>query len=179
MKFLYKFLDSYAYSSPREFCESICPSWKYQLQYLSFFLSGISGVVSYLFGFGPALAIAMLVLIIVEVRTGIKASRCEGKNFESFKFSRCILKLAFWAIIFYTIRQFENEFAHKTHLFDILAHSFFKILFLFALSFFAVEHLTSILENISVIDGKPKTALIEVVQQMWKKFTDALKGKIE
>lgn len=178
MKLLIKLLATYAYSSPREFFESMFPSWKYQLQYLSLILSGISGGLSYLFGFGPALAFAMFVLIVVEVSTGIKASRKEGKDFESFRFSRCVFKLAFWAIIFYVIHQFENEYADRTHVFDIIAHAFFKILFLFALSFFAIEHLTSILENKAVIDGKPKTALIKVVQDAWNKFTDTLKGKI-
>lgn len=179
MKFLYKLLATYAYNSPREFFESMFPSWKYQLQYLSLILSGISGALSYLFGFGPALGFALFVAVIVEVWTGIKASKKKGYDFESFRFSRCILKLTIWGVLFYVIHQFENEYAERTHFLDVAAYIFFKILFLFALSFFAIEHITSILENKAVISGKPKTALIEVIQATWKKFTDTLKGKIE
>lgn len=178
MNFLYRILATYEYSSLKEFFQSMFPSWKYHLQNLSLLLSGLSAGVSYLFGFRPALAIAILVAIIAEVWTGINASKKEGKDFESFRFSRCLFKLAIWAILFYVIHQFENEYADRTHILDMGAFIFFKILFLFALSFFVIEHVTSILENIAVISGKPKTALIGVIQDSWKKFTDTLKGKI-
>ncbi len=81
MKLLIKLLATYAYNSPREFFESMFPSWKYQLQYLSLLLSGISGALSYLFGFGPALALAMFAAVVIEVWTGIKASRKTGRHF--------------------------------------------------------------------------------------------------
>lgn len=170
MKSIYKLLESYDYGSFKELLQSMFPSWKYELQALSLLLSSISGAISYLFGFGPALGIAMLVAVAMEIYTGIKASKKQGKPFESFKFSRCVLKFALWAIIFYIIHAFEKEYMARTNLFDVLAYAFFKIVFLSTITMFLVEHLTSILENKSVIDGQPKTALIEVVQGFWKKF---------
>ena len=121
----------------------------------------------------------MLAAVVVEVYTGIKASKKEGKSFESFRFSRCVLKLALWAIIFFVTHQFENEYAERTHVFDILAYTFFKIVFLGTISMFLVEHLTSILENKAVIDGKPKTYLIEFIQSTWKGMLETLKNKLK
>lgn len=179
IQFFSKLLLTYGYGSTKELLYSMFPSWKYQLQYFSLALSAISGLLSSLFGFGSAIAVAMFIAVVVEVRTGIKASQKQGYSFESFRFSRCILKLTLWAVIFYIIHQFENEYEYRTHVFDILAFAFFKVLFLVALSFFVVEHVTSILENKAIIDGKPKTALIEIIQNFWKQFIDMLKGKFK
>ena len=175
MKFLYKLLATYAYNSPREFIESMFPSWKYHLQNLSLLISAISGALSYLFGFGPLLGVAMLIAVLVEVITGIIASKRLGQNFESFRFSRCILKLVLWALLFFIIHQFENEYEAKTHVLDIAAFIFFKIVFLGTITMFLVEYSTSILENMAIIDGKPKTHLIEVIQISWRNLTNIFK----
>ncbi len=175
MNIFVKFLLSYGYNSPRELFESMFPTWKYHLQTLSLILSAISGGLSYLFGFGPVLGVAMLIAVLVEVVTGIIASRKLGSKFESFRFSRCILKLGLWALLFFIIHQFENEYESKTHILDIAAYIFFKIVFLGTITMFLVEYATSILENMAVIDGKPKTHLIEVIQSSWKELTNIFK----
>lgn len=179
MRPIIKLLETYDYGSFKELMLSMFPSWKYDLQNLTLVISALSGAISYLFGFGPALGIAMLAAVAVEVYTGIKASKVLGKPFESFKFSRCILKLALWAIIFYIVHAFENEYIARTNVFDILAYVFFKIVFLSTITMFLVEHLTSILENKSVIDGQPKTALIEVIQGFWKQFIKLLTDRFK
>lgn len=178
MNFLYRLLATYAYNSPREFFESMFPSWKYHLQNLSFLISIISGALSYIFGFGPLLGVAMLIAVLVEVISGIIASKRLGHNFESFRFSRCILKLVLWGLLFFIIHQFENEYEAKTHVLDIAAFIFFKIVFLGTITMFLLEYSTSILENMAIIDGKPKTHLIEVIQGTWSKFVETLKGKM-
>ncbi len=176
---MFRFLQTYEYNSFKELILSMFPSWKYHLQHLTLILSTFSGILSYLFGFGPALGFAMLVAVFTEIYTGIKASKMLGRKFESFRFSRCVLKLALWAIIFYIIHQFENEYIAHTHPLDVLIYIFFKIVFLATISMFLVEHLTSILENKSVIDGKPKTALIEIIQDFWKQFISILTNKLK
>ena len=179
MRPILKLLETYDYGSIKELILSMFPSWKYNLQILTLLLSSVSGAISYLFGFGPELGLAMFAAVAVEIYTGIKASKKQGRSFESFRFSRCVLKLALWAIIFYIIHAFEKEYMSRTNLFDVLAYVFFKIVFLSTISMFLVEHLTSILENKSVIDGLPKTALIEVIQGLWKQFISLLTEKFK
>lgn len=176
LRFLIKLLHSYDYKSVEELFYSIFPSWKYHLQSLSLALSALIAVFSSLFGFGPLLVVAMLVAIFVEIQTGIKASQKQGNSFESFRFSRCFMKLAFWAAIFFVIHAFEKEYEAKTQLMELMCYYFFKILFMGALTLFLIEHLTSILENKAIIDDKPKTYFIEYIQATWKDLLQILKS---
>ncbi len=178
MKFLIRLLKTYDYNSIQEFILSLFPSYKYKLQGLSLLLSFITTTFHSIFGIGPLIAFAMLIAILIEVRTGIKASRKEGKNFESFRFSRCIIKLFIWLAIFFIIHSFEKEFVYKPHEIDILTYLFFKIVFVMALAFFCVEHITSIAENCAVIEGKPKDHYIKQIQVIWKNFTDNIFKKL-
>lgn len=177
MNFLYRFLASYGFNSLNEFVESLFPSYKYNTVSSAATVSTLSGVVSYLFGFGPILAVGMFLAIVVEVWTGIAASRKEGIKFESFRASRCVLKIFIWLAIFFIIHSFEKEFENKLHALDMIAHMFFKVVFLTSMTWFLVEHITSILENLAIIDGKPKVALIRSIKNSWNRFINKLKSK--
>lgn len=172
-----KFLAAYDYQSFEEFILSIFPTFKYQLHGLMLFISFLSGTVNYFFGITPALAIAMFVAVIVEVYTGIKASKKEGKSFESFRFSRCIIKIGIWLLILYIIHAFEKDYAGKTNLIHIAAYAFFNFAYVAALTAFLVEYITSILENVSVLQGKPKTELINAISGGWKNLISIIKPK--
>lgn len=178
MKHIYKFLSTYEYESLKDLALSIFPTWKYHLQILSIVLSAIAVFFDHLFGFGIALGIAMFVAVFVEIRSGIMASKIQGIDFQSLRFSRCVLKLAFWAVIFYIIHAFEKEYIAREHVFDIVTYAFFKSLFIGAITMFCVEHITSILENYAIINGKPKTEYIDFVKSLWTNFLNFLKSKI-
>ena len=175
--FMNKFLSAYDWHSFEEFVLSVFPSYKYQLHGAVMAISFLSGSVNYLFGVTPALAIAMLVAIVVEVWTGISASKRKGQQFESFRFSRCIIKILIWLAILYIIHAFKREFENSTNLIDLAAYGFFSFVFVAALTAFLVEYVTSILENVSVLKGKEKTALIEVIQGGWSNLLSNIKPK--
>lgn len=172
-----KFLAAYDYNSFEEFFLSIFPSYKYQLQYAVLTISAVSGLVNYLFGITPLLAFAMFVAIVVEIWTGINASKKEGRKFESFRFSRCMIKIAIWLIVLFIINAFKREFEGSTNWIDIAAFLFFKFVFVASLTAFMVEYVTSILENVSVLKGKEKTALIEAIQGGWNNLLSNIKPK--
>ena len=46
-------------------------------------------------------------------------------------------------------------------------------------TWFCVENVTSILENLAVIDGKPKDTLIKQVEILWVTVTDKFKRKVD
>lgn len=172
-----KFLAAYDYGSFREFALSVFPTFKYELQGLMMFVSLISATVNYFFGIQPALAFAMFIAVIVEVWTGIKASRKQGKAFESFRFSRCVIKIGIWLVILYIIHAFEKEYENRTNLIQIAACTFFNFVYVVVLTGFLVEYITSILENVSVLQNKPKTQIIEAIQSGWSRLIDSIKTK--
>lgn len=51
----------------------------------------------------------MLIAIVSEMWTGIRASKVQGIGFESFRFSRCIIKLCIWLTIIYITHSFYLE----------------------------------------------------------------------
>lgn len=177
MKFLSKFLASYDYPSLKDFLLSLFPTWKYQIQTTAFILSGLAAGVNHLIGIGPALALAMVGGVIAEIASGIKASKSRGDAFESFRFSRCILKIVFWFALFYFVHAFEKEYLYRDHFMDVMAFLFFKSLFVGLMALFCIEYLTSILENLSVIDGKDKTYYINFIKSSFTNLLDNLKRK--
>jgi phage-related holin len=172
-----KFLAVYDWNSFEEFALSIFPSYKYQLHGAVLTLSVLSGLVNYLFGVTPALAIAMFVAIVIEVITGIRASKRLGKKFESFRFSRCVIKILIWLAILYIIHAFQKEFENSKNWIDIAAENFFNFTFIVCLTGFLVEYVTSILENVSVLKGKEKTAIIEAISGGWLNLINSIKPK--
>ena len=175
--YITRFLAAYEYNSFEEFVLSIFPTFKYHLQWLMLLISATSGTMNYFFGMKPALAFAMAVAVIIEVYTGIKASKKEGKKFESFKFSRCVIKIGIWLLILYIIHAFEKEYESRTNLIQMAAYAFFNFVYVVALTGFLVEYITSILENVAVLQNKPKTQLIEVIQGGWTNLVESIKIK--
>lgn len=172
-----KFLAVYDWNSFEELFLSIFPSYKYQLHGAALTISVLSGLINSLFGVTPALAFAMFIAIIIEVWTGIKASKRNGIDFESFRFSRCVIKIAIWLAILYIIHTFQREFENSTNWIDLAAYGFFKFTFIVCLTGFLVEYVTSILENVSVLKGKEKTAIINAISGGWLNLLSFIKPK--
>jgi len=177
--FLLKFLAAYDYKSFEEFLLSLFPTFKYQLQGFMAAVAMISGLVNYLFGIGPMLAIAMVLVVVVEIWTGLEASRKLEKKFESFRFSRCWLKIAIWLFILYVIHSFELDFENPENFTQEMGLVFFNFVFVAVLTAFLVENVTSILENYSVMQGQPKTKLIDALKGGWDRLIEVMKGKIK
>lgn len=175
--YIARFLAAYQYNSFEEFVLSIFPTFKYQLQGLMLLVSCASGTMNYFFGMKPALAVAMAIAVIVEVWTGIQASKKQGNKFESFKFSRCVIKIGIWLLILYIIHAFEKEYESRTNLIQMAAYAFFNFVYVVALTGFLVEYITSILENVAVLQNKPKTQIIEAIQGGWSNLINSIKPK--
>ena len=175
------FVATYGYDSPKEFFLSVAPSFKYNLQFPAISFSAVTAVVSEWIGITPFLAMAMLVAIVSEMWTGIRASKVQGIGFESFRFSRCIIKLCIWLTIIYITHSFylESKAGAEESFVMLLATLFFSIVKVFVMTWFCVEHVTSILENLAVIDGKPKDALIKQVGILWVTVTDKFRRKAD
>lgn len=178
IQFVIKFLQSYGYDTTKDFALSLTPSFKYGLQTAAVSISAATAIVTEFTGVGPTLAFAMLVAVSTEMWTGMKASRIAGKHFESFRFSRCIIKLCIWLSIIFIVHSFYKDFSSSKDIFNVVASIFFNIVKLFIMMWFVIEHLISILENLAVIDGKPKEELVSKLEDCWDEITKILKRKI-
>jgi hypothetical protein len=179
MRFINHFLETYGFDGVKGLLLSLFPSFKYDIQVPVLTGSALLAVVADVLGVGPVVAVAMLVAIVAEMWTGIKASRIRGIHIESFRFSRCILKLCCWLIIIYIINAFYMECSCQGRWFEVLAGVFFGVTKALVMIWFVVEHVISILENLAVIDGKPKEALVEKIEVFWDKVSDMMFKKVK
>lgn len=176
--YLHWLCGTYGFENGKEFLLSVCPSFKYDIQSVTIPLSIVTGIITSILGIGPILAFAMFIAILVETWTGIKASLAKRKeSFDSFKFSRCVIKICVWLTIIFIVHSFSMDCAAHTGWMYALGSYFFDFVKLAVLTYFLVEYMTSILENLSVIDGKPKDALITAIKERWLSIIDLLKKK--
>jgi uncharacterized membrane protein len=158
---------SYGYDDMLALVHSICPTLKYTAPSNSITLSTILGCICALCGFWPILAIAMVLVLLLEVMTGLKASNKRGEKFESAKFSRFILKLCIWFILFVSCQMFalfSRMYGGDNYVW-IIGGWFFDVLTVILMMAFVVENVTSILENLASIEGKDKSHYIELIKE--------------
>lgn len=172
-----RFLSTYGWASNKEFMLSLFPSAKYGTMGGSISFATVTAFFVQYLGISPALIPALVIILGTELWTGIRASvKMKKEPFESGKFSRFVIKLCVWMVLFYTAHSFMNEYRGQETLVQILAFTFFEVLKVFLMSLFLVENVTSILENLAVLDGKPKAAYIDKTKELFNAFFKALKG---
>ena len=171
------FIGTYGYTDFKEFLYSLFPSFKYGFQTLTIGISLIGALVSKTIGIGTASIVAMAIAVIVETVSGIYASKLRGEAFQSFKFSRCVIKVFVWYVLLYITNSFAVDMASKEGAFSVVSNIFFESIQSVILIYFGIEYVVSILENLAVIDGKPKDALTGVIRDYWKSITDRIKSK--
>lgn len=171
-----KFLSTYGWVSNKDFVLSLFPSAKYGFIGTSISLSSVSALFIHYLGISPALIPAIVFIVVTEIWTGIRASAKQGKAFESFKFSRCVIKLAIWFVLFHCAQSFRNEFESSETFVQQLGFIFFDVLKLLFMVLFVIENTTSIMENEAVLDGKDKSAYIVYVKDLFNSFFGTLKG---
>lgn len=180
MNWINHLLLSYGFASGREFLLSIFPSFKYGTSSISIPISFVFGLVSTWLGISPCIVLVMFAAVLVETVTGIRASKKQGEPFESFKFSRCVIKVALWVFLFFMFHQFALDAEAKAgHWVWALSGFLFDVLHATTMVYFVVEYGTSILENLAVLDGKPKESLIIAITDSFKSIVSNFKRKTE
>lgn len=175
-----KFLASYGFSSFKDFLLSLFPSFKYGIQSWTLTFSAVMAVISELLGCSPVIVLVMFFSVIVETVTGIRASRKLGQPFESFKFSRCVLKVFIWVFLLYMFHSFAMDMHDKADNWIYLIGEFvFDVLHVTTMFYFVIEYSTSILENLAVLDGKPKEALVMAVSDVFTSVVDRFKSLLK
>lgn len=96
-------------------------------------------------GIAPAVAICIIVLFLIELITGIKASKREGVKFESHKFGRGFIKLAIYFVMIGVMHQLSIHMAPgEGSLLDFNIYAWLGYIFL---NFTIIQLTISCIEN--------------------------------
>jgi hypothetical protein len=153
-----KFLHQLKYSSLNEFLMSVFPSFKHKyLSILIISVSAISGYVELYLGMKMLTLVAFVMLLTVELVSGIYASVFVKKQkLESARMQRFTIKLTLWLIALFITFSFYKEFEPKS----TAAAALFAWMHSGLMIYAALEYLVSVLENIAVISGDTNNKLL-------------------
>ena len=172
-----RFLDTYGFDGIKGFLLSLFQSFKYGVAGQTISASAVLGFVSNLLGMSPFMIPVMFMAVLVETWTGYKASVKQGGHFESVKFSRCIIKVFIWVALFFMFHCFAMDMqTHQGSWVHMTGFYVFEVLHVATMVYFVIEYGTSILENLAVLDGKPKEALVVAFGAMFENLVSKLKG---
>lgn len=165
MNWFLRMIRTFEYESLSDLVKSLTPAYKYQLLSIVSITSLVSMTCEQLLGLNGLSLIAFIVIMLVEVISGINASRKLGQTFESKRFSRFLFKLFYYLAILFFVHTMGNQEAAKHN--DIVA-GIYKWLHSYLLIHIGAENIISILENKAVIDGKEKSAYIDGIKDFIK-----------
>ena len=167
MGFINRFLISYGYDSVGALMQSVFPSTKYVGPGQSLALTSFWGLFCSVMGLWPVLAICMVTVMVVELVSGVVASHKRQEKFESSKFSRFVLKLCIWFMLFVSCQLFKlfASSYDSNSLAWLVGAWFFDVLTVILMIAFVVENATSILENMACIEGKDKSHYVDMVKR--------------
>lgn len=161
MIWIVRLLKTFEYDTLADFIRSLLPSLKYQMMFTWASLAGISTLVQRLFGFDLLALSAFLAVVLVELISGIKASRIKKEPFSSIRLSRFTLKMSCYLVLIALPFLLSESFTIQG---KTWAASIFSWLHSFLIIHIVFENTISVLENLSVIEGKEKTFYVEKIR---------------
>jgi len=163
-----RILHDYGYKSIGAFLSSLAPSSKYNgIGFLSFGISATAVPVEKWLGLDWAAFVALLLVLLFELVSGVWASAVRKEPLSSKKLSRFTLKVASYLIIMAVTNLMAISYArsHKS-----LPATVFDWMNSFLVIQIVLEQVVSILENVAEISGKPKTHWISKLQEKIESF---------
>ncbi|MFD2961360.1 MULTISPECIES: phage holin family protein [Olivibacter] len=158
MSWFEKLLKTYGYDSLAHIGESLAPSFKYTGYTVgTTMISAISVSIDRIFGLDAYAFFAFLLVLFTELISGITASRVRKEELSSMKLSRFLFKVFYYLVLIAVPYLFAISF--KDHSKDMAA-VVFDWMHVFLVVQIVLENMISILENMAVISGKPKTHII-------------------
>jgi len=126
----------------------------------------LAAIIEKFFGIYPLTLISFGILILLELVTGLLASRKKGLKIESKKFSRFGLKFGVWVTVFFIVQSLKLQYKDDSE----VVYGFYSWLHTFILGYVNMEYLISVLENISVITGKDNNPLVNSLKNKFDKI---------
>lgn len=152
-------LASYGYESGNDLLVSLMPSVKYSASFLVISVASIGVFLEQYFGLSVASLIAFVVVMPVELISGVQASK---EPFNSRKFSRFLFKLFYYLVIIYVTHTMAESFFSKD---SNAVGSLFEWMNHILIVHIVGENIISITENIAAIEGKEKSFYITLIRK--------------
>lgn len=157
-----KLLKTFEFEGWSDLVSSLFPSVKYSLTLVALSFSAFSVMTYKIVGLDVLASVAFVCVMILEVLTGIIASKKLKVNTSSVKMSRFSLKMACYFVVLFVSNSFAESFKAKD---SNVGYWFFDWLHVYLAIHIATENIISIIENWAIIEGKPKTYWIVQIQE--------------
>lgn len=144
-----------------EFFTSLFPSVKFELLNILVITSSIATIAEKLLGVDFVAISALLVMMVLELATGIWASLIRKEDISSKRLSRFAIKVACYMVIMVVPYVFSTSYGERGVKSAALV---FEWIHVFLVVHIVQEYLVSILENLACIQGKPKTYWINKIK---------------
>ncbi len=169
MKFNSHILEDYGYQSFSELLSSLMPSLKYSMTMAVVSVSSIGVILEAYLGMSFASLIAFMVVMPVELISGIQASK---EKFNSRKFSRFLFKLFYYLVLIFVTHTMSVEFLEKE---SMLPGTLFEWMHHLLIVHITAENIISISENVAKLEGKESSFYIILLKN---KLISVFGGKI-
>jgi phage-related holin len=162
-----RLLKTFDWHSMADFGQSLAPSARYYFTRPLLVVSASWVAVDKVFGIDAAAMVALTIVFVVELCSGIYASRIRREPLSSMKLSRFTLKVACYLVLIAVTYLMAASF--KNHGKDVPAWAF-DWLHVFLVGHIVLENVVSILENVATISGKEKDAIVTRLQDKFYSF---------
>lgn len=173
-KFFNHLVNNFGFSCTGDFSNSIIHS---NLLTITIPFAGLSALIETSFGLRNLTILAFVVLVTLELLSGLLASKIRGEKIVSHKFSRFGFKVFVWMVLLYVVNTMKIEYSEQGGSFSTLASGFFTWLHGTLFIYIVIEYLISVLENLGVITGKSNDTLIMKIIKKLNGFLGDEKNK--
>lgn len=174
-KFFNYIVTNFGFSCTNDFNGSIVHT---KLLAITIPVAGISSIVENVMGLHGLTVLAFVSLVILELITGLAASKSRGESIQSHKFSRFGLKVFVWMTLLFITHSLQLEYAGHTDLLSQMTGGFFSWLHGALFVYIILEYLISVLENLgSLTNEKSKKTLITAIIDKLNSFLGIEKSK--
>lgn len=172
--FFNQIVCNFGFTCTGDFSNSIVHS---KLMAITIPFAGVSAIAETIFGLHSFTIMAFAVLVVLELLTGLIASKVRGEQIVSHKFGRFGLKVLVWMTLLYITNSMRLEYIDNDTNFGGLASTFFTWLHGTFFIYITIEYLISVLENLGVITGDSKRSLINTIINKLNSFLGNEKNK--
>ena len=130
----------------------------------------IFGFVEKIFGISSAIFISFIALAVLELITGLTASRIKKIKWESKKIGRFGLKILVWLTLIGVAHSFVLGYEKLEGLQNVLIFNAFHWMHGIIVTYVAGEYFISVIENLSVISGKSNNKLLSAIKRKFDLF---------
>ncbi|NIP31188.1 MAG: hypothetical protein GTN59_11720 [Candidatus Dadabacteria bacterium] len=159
--FFHYVVTNFGFEDTTDFSNSLLHS---KLMLFTIPIAGISSVIERFLGLQSLTILAFVVLVSIELLTGLTAAKVSGKKIESKKFGRFGLKIFVWVSLLFILNSLKLEYSSHEDFFGDTAYGLFNWLHGTLFIYINIEYLISVLENIGTISGKDNSGVIDKIK---------------